>query len=86
MSSTAGTPSPVRLNFLSIYVAFFTRFILPDSMCAELSFEVLGRKMGDQDVFLGRVSVEVPENALFEGRQRNNLDRLCLPLLVEPAQ
>lgn len=50
----------VNANFIrkQLFLRLFTptRFILPVEMCAVLSFEAWGRKMGSQDIFLGRVS------------------------------
>ena len=47
-----------------------SRFILPVDMCAELSFEVIGRKVGTQDTFLGRVR----EAGLFVFRERARIE------------
>ncbi|CAM9640751.1 unnamed protein product, partial [Ectocarpus sp. 12 AP-2014] len=48
VSSVGGTTSPEWID---------EHFILPLEMCAELSFDVWGRKMGNQDTFLGRASL-----------------------------
>ncbi|CAM9549952.1 unnamed protein product, partial [Laminaria digitata] len=57
VSAVGGTTSPEWID---------QQFILPGDMCAELSFEVIGRKVGNQDTFLGRATMRCTREDMEE--------------------